>query len=110
MPNFGQHTKHSKNSASNFHDAKFLGTLEPLSGVELFPSRIPSITKLWWQNFGGKVWWLFLVGTIHQTLVSKFPGVSMYEPHAKLWCRSSVGIPHMVPKFGGDFIRVKTWN
>jgi hypothetical protein len=81
MLNFGQHTKHSKNLASNFHDAKFLGTLEPLSSVKLFPLRIPSITKLWCQslvafpcwnhspNFGAEVSWGFHVGTSHQSSV-----------------------------------------
>jgi hypothetical protein len=95
MSNFGQRTKLSKNSASNFHNAKFLDTLEPLSGVELFPLRIPSITKLWcrslmafpcWNhspNFGAEVSWGFHVGTSHQISMPKFGGDSTYG--AEVW-------------------------
>jgi hypothetical protein len=95
MPNFGQHTKHFKNSASNFHDAKFLGTLEPLLNVEFFPLRIPSITKLWCQtlvafpcwnhspNFGAEVSWTFHEGTSRQSWLPKFSGDFTYG--AEVW-------------------------
>lgn len=96
MLNFGQHTKHcKKNLASNFHDAKFLGTLEPFSSVEFFPLRIPSITKLscrslvafpCWNhstNFGAEVSWTFHLGTSRQSSVPKFGGDFTYG--AEVW-------------------------
>jgi hypothetical protein len=76
MPNFGQHTKHSKNLALKLSRCQI-----PQYFGATFECRAFSIEN----------------SVHHQTLVPKFPGVFTQEPLTKLGYQSSVGIPQGEP-------------